>query len=321
MDRPESSGSGHSDTGRRKTAGESNGGFWYTSFARSGPPPPAAAPQKQGRTLLHMAAWEGRAFDVRGLVAAGASVHAADVSGATPLHLAAKAGYTKLDILFREDAAHQLETVEALLAAGADVHAADAHGRQPLHYAARGGCEATLHALVAAGAEVDAQDAAGWCPLMHAAFRGHARAVQALLVAGADPRLRTHTCPYPGLSRQTPRGLAEGRKKRDCARLLATAEVRLGACIVCVGGLRPLLGLPCTNMMHCSRKQGHLATLPCAAGLAACSAVPKAHAPLPVPADDPCACRRPTRHLLWRCGSASGSWRGSCRQCSASCIN
>lgn len=56
---------------------------------------------KEGRTLLHYAAWEGRILDMCGLLEAGAPVDAADAEGCTPLHLAAKAGFVKLDIMFR----------------------------------------------------------------------------------------------------------------------------------------------------------------------------------------------------------------------------
>ncbi len=64
--------------------------------------------------------------------------------GDTPLHEAAREGYT--------------ETVAALLKAGADHKAQNEFGATPLHRAARKSCTETVAALLADGADANAKD-------------------------------------------------------------------------------------------------------------------------------------------------------------------
>jgi ankyrin repeat protein len=71
---------------------------------------------------LHLAARHCHPVVVHQLLAAGASLEAADVQGHTPLHIAALAG--------------RCGVVQQLLAAGSNLAAADAEGRTPLHSAA-----------------------------------------------------------------------------------------------------------------------------------------------------------------------------------------
>ncbi|GAB4819770.1 hypothetical protein N2152v2_006816 [Parachlorella kessleri] len=197
-----------------------------TSRGRSG---------KADRTELHLAAWQGRVVDVCHLVGCGYDVNAVDSGGCTPLHLACKAGYAKLDILFRQDAAQQLETVQALLRLGASVHSRTVDGRTALHFAARTGCSQTIKLLLAAGADLDGHDSQGWTAAHFAAYRAHAEALQELLVAGADPLQQTAASGDPLLSCKTPRGLLEARPagqkglegREVCLQLLLAAEDEL----------------------------------------------------------------------------------------------
>jgi ankyrin repeat protein len=73
---------------------------------------------RYGRTELHHAALDGAADNAQALVAAGASVDAADDEGWTPLHAAAHS--------------QSAAVAELLLAAGAPVDAQDEHGNTPL---------------------------------------------------------------------------------------------------------------------------------------------------------------------------------------------
>jgi ankyrin repeat protein len=93
------------------------------------------------RSELHYAARDGDVEKVRGELAAGAEVNAADVNGWTPLHFAAQA--------------QAAPVVQLLLQRGADVHATDAHGNTPLSRAvfAYTNDPATIAALRAAGAD------------------------------------------------------------------------------------------------------------------------------------------------------------------------
>src|SRR5690606_8452164 len=72
----------------------------------------------EGRTALHVAAFQGHASTIAALLDAGGDVHACDAGRSTPLLEAARGG--------------SLAAFEALLAAGADPEAVDAQGRHAL---------------------------------------------------------------------------------------------------------------------------------------------------------------------------------------------
>jgi ankyrin repeat protein len=90
-------------------------------------------------------------------LANGASVHALDSAGNTPL--------------LRAALADQAANVSALLTARADANATDRHGNQALHLAALSGATRALGALLTGGASLDARNAEGATPLLLAAFR------------------------------------------------------------------------------------------------------------------------------------------------------
>ncbi len=97
--------------------------------------------------------------------------------GITPLHYAARQGYTGLTAF--------------LLDRGADVNAKTAAGSTPLHEAAMSGSLSCMEMLIEAGADVNAQDATG-NSILHIAVpaESHARTVEILLAGGANPNLR-----------------------------------------------------------------------------------------------------------------------------------
>ncbi len=175
--------------------------------ANATPDPDVNARDKNGQTLLHHAAWEGRKDTVASLIARGADVnakenlggnsalhetdspdvatllvaHGADVNaknkkGLTPLHKAAD--------LSRKVVA------EVLLAHGADVNAKDKDGETPLHWAAKhnGDMEHVdlAELLVTHGADVNAKGTDGWTPLHWAACTGHKGDAEFLILHGAD---------------------------------------------------------------------------------------------------------------------------------------
>ena len=132
-----------------------------------------------GTTALHWAAYRDDIDAVEMLVAAAAAVGAANRYGATPLSLAADAGYGAV--------------VERLLAAGADANTALPGGETTLMSAARTGNLQSVAALVAAGADVNAaEETRGQTALMWAAGEGHAGVIRVLLEAGADLHARSH---------------------------------------------------------------------------------------------------------------------------------
>jgi ankyrin repeat protein len=132
------------------------------------------APQADGMTALHWAAWHDDTETARRLVAAGADAKAVNRYGVTPLALACSNGNS--------------EIVGLLLAGGADPHSAQAGGETALMTAARTGRIGPVQALLTKGADANARERKGQTALMWAAAEGHTAVVDALLAAGADHR-------------------------------------------------------------------------------------------------------------------------------------
>ncbi|WP_434424506.1 ankyrin repeat domain-containing protein [Nannocystis pusilla] len=103
------------------------------------------------------------------LLAAGASVHARDESGATPLLRAT-----------RDPAA-----LRVLLVAGADIEATESSGWSSLHVAAMNGALASVRALLDHGARLERRDDNGYDALMTASETGNPELVELLLAHGA----------------------------------------------------------------------------------------------------------------------------------------
>lgn len=135
------------------------------------------APQPDGMTALHWAAYQDDVDLSALLVRAGANVKAASRYGVTPLSLACTNGNGAI--------------VELLLKAGADPNAPLPGGETPLMTAARTGTPAAVKALLSHGARPDAKDERrGQTALMWAAAEGHASIVEDLIESGADFRIR-----------------------------------------------------------------------------------------------------------------------------------
>ena len=135
------------------------------------------APQADGMTALHWAAYQDDLEIVSLLVRAGANVNAASRYGVTPLSLACTNGNSAM--------------VELLLESRADPNTSLPGGETPLMTAARTGALASVKALLARGAPVDSKDERrGQTALIWAAAEGHAAVVQTLIDAGADFRTR-----------------------------------------------------------------------------------------------------------------------------------
>ena len=165
------------------------------------------APQVDGMTALHWAAYQDDLETVELLVRAGANVKAANRYGVTPLSLACTNGNEAM--------------VGLLLKAGADPNTILPGGETALMTAARTGKLEAAKALLAGGANVNAkEEQSGQTALMWAAAEGNVEVVEALLQAGADFRLRLESGFTPFLF-----AVREGRIGVARALLKAGADV------------------------------------------------------------------------------------------------
>jgi ankyrin repeat protein len=135
------------------------------------------APQGDGTTALHWAAFNDDRDVAKLLLAAGANVKAATRVGAiTPLLLASKNGSAPM--------------IELLLKAGADPNSTTEPGTTALMMAASAGNPDALKMLLAHGAKVNERDLAhGQTALIFAASLNRAEAIKVLMANGADPAI------------------------------------------------------------------------------------------------------------------------------------
>ena len=131
------------------------------------------APQADGATALHWAAYQEDVAAVDLLLKAGAAVKVANQYGSTPLALAAENGNAAI--------------VQRLLDAGADPNERLLNGETVLMMAARTGRIETMRLLLDRNADVNAKETArGTTALMWAAAQGHSAAVKLLVDRGAS---------------------------------------------------------------------------------------------------------------------------------------
>lgn len=137
------------------------------------------APQGDGSTALHWAAYRDDVDMVKELIAAGANVKAATRDGAiTPLFMACANG--------------DADIVGALLAAGADPNSVKSNGTTALMIAAESGGTDAVKMLVDHGAGVNATEAVhGQTALMFAAAQNREGVVRFLVAHGADANVST----------------------------------------------------------------------------------------------------------------------------------
>jgi uncharacterized protein len=136
------------------------------------------APEGDGATALHWAAYQDDAEMVDLLIASGAKVNVANDLAITPLYLASANGNAVI--------------VNRLLEAGANPNAASETGVTPLMEAARSGNVRVVRALLSYHADVNARERdRQQTALMWAVARRHQEVVKILLENNADVHART----------------------------------------------------------------------------------------------------------------------------------
>ena len=131
------------------------------------------APQVDGTTAMHWAAYHDDLWTVKLLLRGGADAKVENRYGVTPLSLALTNGNVAM--------------VEIFLNSGEDPNATLSGGETALMTAARTGKVGAVKALLARGAELESK-VRGQTALMWAASDGHVEVVQELINAGADFR-------------------------------------------------------------------------------------------------------------------------------------
>ena len=173
------------------------------------------------------------------LLSAGADVHARDVNGDTPLHLAVNAG---LHTCCRK-------VLDLLLAAGADVNARNSSGIAPIHLSLNHWPYPVdfLARMLVAGADVNASDDRGRTPLDFAVkARGpneSAARVATLLQHGAAPNSRdvAGRSPLHWAARLARHGAARALISGHASALLPDVEGRTALHALCAAGFRDLV--------------------------------------------------------------------------------
>uniref|UniRef100_A0A8C4HR59 E3 ubiquitin-protein ligase HACE1 n=1 Tax=Dicentrarchus labrax TaxID=13489 RepID=A0A8C4HR59_DICLA len=153
------------------------------------------------RSLLHIAANCGSVECLVLLLKRGANPNYQDISGCTPLHLAARNGYG------------QKKCMGKLLEYNADVNICNNEGLTAIHWLAVNGRTELLHDLVQHVTNVDVEDAMGQTALHVACQNGHKTTVLCLLDSGADIN-------RPNVSGATPLYFACSHGQRDTAQIL-----------------------------------------------------------------------------------------------------
>ncbi|AHC14964.1 ankyrin repeat domain-containing protein [Salinispira pacifica] len=165
-------------------------------------------PQRDGRTLLHVAAEYGQSESLEFLLANGAEPDPRDPGGITPFYLTMAIGRVDMgrslleagaDLrtetselrtpLFPAAAGGHAEAVEFLLDFGLDPDHRDAQGRNPLHMLGKNSLTGIAGTLIAEGADVTARSSSGSELPVHTAASAGAYELVELYVRASSPEI------------------------------------------------------------------------------------------------------------------------------------
>ncbi|XP_031489234.1 E3 ubiquitin-protein ligase XB3-like isoform X1 [Nymphaea colorata] len=194
-----------------------------------------------GRTCLHHAAYYGHSDCLQAILSAAHStpiadswgfarfVNVRDGTGATPLHLASRAG--------RPDCVHVLLDNGGLVCASTGGHGilVSVPGSTPLHLAARGGCLDCVRELLAWGADRRQRDSSGRMPYAVALKYRHEACAALLNPNSAEPLYWPSPLKFiseldPGAKVLLERALTEANRARERDILKGAADSSLSSC-------------------------------------------------------------------------------------------
>lgn len=162
------------------------------------------APQVDGMTALHWAAYHDDADLALQLLEAGAEAGVENRYGVTPLYNACQNGNAKLvkallkqgadpntslqgeEVILTASRTGSAEVVKALIDNGARIEAVEHRKQTALMWAAAEGNLEVVNVLIEAGADIRKQLDSGFSPMMFAVREGRESVVHALLKAGID---------------------------------------------------------------------------------------------------------------------------------------
>lgn len=155
-------------------------------------------------TRLRVAVGQGDLQAVNALIAEGANVNIADLSGETALHIAARMGYLPMAKVLIDNGANvkasnssgtpiflaakggYADIVMLLISKGADVNEVFFQKQTALHVAAADGSIAVVNILLEHGANVNAVDSYGQTPIFCAVEKNNVDVFNSLMLGGAD---------------------------------------------------------------------------------------------------------------------------------------
>src|SRR6185437_8542330 len=197
---------------------------------------------------------------VRAMIAAHSDVNAPQVDGTTALHWAAYVddldlAKTLLDAGAKPGAVNRygMTVLAQACLNGADPNQTLPGGETPLMTASRTGKAGAVRALLAKGAVVDAKEVHGQTAIVWAAAEGNVEAAQELIKAGADFRIRLNS----GI---TPLLLAVREGKMEMVRLLLKSGADVNETLqIPPGGrpARPKPGRPGQSALHIAVENAH----------------------------------------------------------------
>eukprot|EP00731_Ephydatia_muelleri_P019355 Em0012g180a len=169
--------------------------------------PLATATDKNGRTILHVAAVNGQLETVLAILQTGyVDVNTVNKRGNTALHDASTEGHIHITLL--------------LLALGASVIARTRDGLTCLMCACAAGHLQLAKLLLAAGCDLHTCNKQGLTALHFAAWKGHVEVVEMLIKEGASPFVQSQ-------SGKTPLQLAQEDEHKQCVLVLQAATSKM----------------------------------------------------------------------------------------------